>query len=259
MGKVRTRVVGDAEVEKKQKEEQKKKSTEKKSKSVVVSEVKEEVPKKAKKKERVVTSQTKPQTKPHGKKYLKAKAAMDRTKTYTIPEAIIQLKKIKYAGFDESVEIHLNVDKAAMKGEVDLPHSTGKTTRVAVVSDELLEEIEKGVITFDILVTHPSFMPKLARFAKVLGPRGLMPNPKAGTISANPEELVKKFAKGMLRWKSEPKFPLLHEMVGKVSFDDTHLVENIQVLVKSVGKVHIFQAYIKTTMSPSLKLNIDAI
>ena len=117
--------------------------------------------------------------------------------------------------------------------------------------------MEKGKIEFDVLVTHPSFMPKLAKFAKVLGPKGLMPNPKAGTVSMKPEEIVKKFEKGMLRWKTEAKFPLIHQMIGKISFAEKKLIANAEKFISAVGKVHIKNAFIKSTMSPSVKLELD--
>jgi len=116
--------------------------------------------------------------------------------------------------------------------------------------------LEKGKIEFDVLVTHPSFMPKLAKFAKVLGPKGLMPNPKAGTVSTKPEEVVKKFEKGMLRWKTEAKFPLIHQMIGKISFEEKKLIANAEKFIEAVGKTHIKNAFIKTTMSPSIKLEM---
>jgi large subunit ribosomal protein L1 len=152
----------------------------------------------------------------------------------------------------------LNVDEAELKGEVELPHSTGQTVKVTVVDDTVLANIEKGKIDFDVLVTHPSYMPKLAKFAKILGPKGLMPNPKAGTISTNPEEVVKKFSKGVLRWKTESKFPLVHQMIGKISLDTKALVENAEKFIHSVKTNHIKKAFIKSTMSPSLKLDIDS-
>ena len=114
----------------------------------------------------------------------------------------------------------------------------------------------QGKIEFDVLVTHPSFMPKLAKFAKVLGPKGLMPNPKAGTVSTKPEEVVKKFEKGMLRWKTEAKFPLIHQMIGKISFEEKKLIANAEKFIEAVGKTHIKNAFIKTTMSPSIKLEM---
>ena len=263
MGKVKTRILGNEEVEEKQKKEQKLKSKEKKllkKKEVIEPSFTKASPpsgqptgdkpadkeKKAKKIE----------VKSRGKKYLAVKKLVDKTKTYLLKDAVDMLKKMKTAKFDESVEIHFVVDETGLKGELELPHSTGKQVKVAVVDEKLLGELEKGRMDFDILVTHPSFMPKLAKFAKVLGPKGLMPNPKAGTISQKPEDIVKKFSRGVMRWKTEPKFPLIHQMIGKVSFDEKNLIANAEKFLSSVGSKHILKAFIKSTMSPSIKLEI---
>jgi large subunit ribosomal protein L1 len=194
-----------------------------------------------------------------GKKHKDAKKKVDDTKVYVLTEAVALLKKIKYANFDESVELHLNVIEDGLKGEVELPNSTGKTVKVKIVDDKVIEELEKGVIDFDVLVTHPSFMPKLAKFARTLGPKGLMPNPKAGTVSPHPEEVVKKFEKGVLRWKTEPKFPLVHQLIAKGSHEDAKIVENAKAFITAVGKGHISAAYIKTTMSPALMIDLNTI
>jgi large subunit ribosomal protein L1 len=151
----------------------------------------------------------------------------------------------------------MNVVKTGLRGEVELPHSTGKTVRVAIVNDTVLEQLAENKIEFDVLVTHPSFMPKLARFAKLLGPKGLMPNPKAGTISPNPEEVAKKFMKGTLRWKTEPKFPILHQMIGKLSYETKNLSENAQALINAVGKVNIKNVFIASSMGPSVEIEIE--
>jgi large subunit ribosomal protein L1 len=102
-------------------------------------------------------------------------------------------------------------------------------------------------------------MPKLARFARILGPKGLMPNPKSGTISDKPEEVARKFEKGLLRWKTEPKFPLIHQAVGKLSLDEEKLAANTLAFLKSVGRAHIRTAFIKATMTPSIKVNLDSL
>lgn len=275
MGKVRTRILGLEDLEQQQKEEQKKRSAEKKAErgesaeaSAPEAETEEQTdlgpsgskPKKKTQKVNVEDIKRAKKGKSHkrGAKYVKALKQIDsEKKTYSIAEAIPVLKKIAYAKFPESVEVHLNVDKTGLKGEVDLPHSTGKTVRVAIVDDALLEKIEEGKIEFDILVSHPSFMPKLAKYAKILGPRGLMPNPKSGTVSPKPEEVVKKFEKGVLQWKSEPKAPVVHQMVAKLSLGDKEIEENVITFLNSVGKAHISSAFIKTTMSPSLALSLQ--
>ncbi len=266
MGKIRTRVLGLEDVEKKQKADQKQRSVEKKKvRSVGADDKSLEKMEKAKKlieasavrpkKEKEEVKKVKVNVR--GKNHQKAMKLIDKTKTYSLQEAIELLKKVKYAHFDESVELHLVVDAEGLKGEAELPHTTGKVTRVKVVDEKVLADIEEGKFDFDILVTHPSFMPKLAKFARVLGPKGLMPNPKAGTISTKPEEVAKKFEKGALRWKTEAKAPLIHQMIGKISFSTKDLVENAQALLLSVGRSHLQKAFVKTTMSPSIKLNLD--
>lgn len=263
MGKVKPRLIGDTEIEEKQKKEQKAKALEKKilKKKSAVTDVgvdadqpvieKKEKPLKSPKVSRITSVNL------HGKNYQEARKMIDRNKYYSLQEAVTLLKKIKPTKFDQSVELHFVVDESGLKGEVELPFSTGKIVRVKIADDKILSDLEKGKIEFDVLVTHPSFMPKLAKFAKVLGPKGLMPNPKAGTVSMKPEEVVKKFEKGMLRWKTEAKFPLIHQMIGKISFEEKNLIANAEKFLEAVGKSHIQNAFIKTTMSPSVKLELN--
>jgi len=270
MGKIKPRLLGIEEVEEKQKKEQKTKAYEKKLEKKKT--VKEEISKEKKavksKKSSDSEDKAKKQTvskKSRGKKYLEAKKLVDRTKTYSLKEAVALLKKMNVGveharpvlKFDQSVELHLNVDKTGLRGEIEMPYSTGKTVIVKIVDDKILSDLGKGKIEFDILITHPSFMSKLAKFAKVLGPKGLMPNPKTGTVSLKPEEVAKKFEKGTLRWKTELKFPLIHQMIGKISNEDKALVGNAQAFLKSVGSVHIQKAVVKTTMSPGIKITVE--
>lgn len=253
MGKMKPRTLGVEEIEKEQKAKQKEKAAEKKA--TKQPEVVVETPKKKTEKK----TEKKVEKRKIGAKHLKSKKMVDSTKKYSLEEAIALLKKMKYTSFDESVELHMNVEKTGLRGEVELPHATGKTVRVAIVNDAVLNELESGKMNFDILITHPSFMPKLAKYAKVLGPKGLMPNPKAGTISPTPEEVAKKFLKGTLRWKTEPKFPLIHQMVGKLSYDDAKLVENLKAFIEAVGKMHIFQAYLSSTMTPGIRIDLEKV
>jgi large subunit ribosomal protein L1 len=263
MGKIRTRIIGLENIETEQKEEQKKRSLAKKqekaSKDGAEEKAEVEVEKKESEKKSKEEKASPSKAHVHGKKYITAKKNVEKNKKYSLDEAVKLLKKMKYTSFDESVELHINVTTTGAKGEVELPHSTGKTVKVVVVDDAVLADLEKGVINFDILVTHPSYMPKLAKYARVLGPKGLMPNPKAGTISPNPEEVVKKFSKGVLRWKTEPKFPLIHQLIAKISFSETDIAENAKVFLKSVGKANAQKAFIKTSMSPSLLLDLEKI
>ena len=264
MGKVKPRLIGDEEVEKKQKKEQKERAMEKKilksaSNKEKINEEKKPLEEDSAKPVKVPKKPKTPKEASvnlHGKNYQEARKMIDRNKYYTLQEAVSLLKKIKPTKFVQSVELHFVVDEIGLKGEVELPFSTGKIVRVKIVDDKILTDLGNGKIEFDVLVTHPSFMPKLAKFAKVLGPKGLMPNPKAGTVSMKPEEVVKKFEKGMLRWKTEAKFPLIHQMIGKVSFDEKNLIANAEKFIEAVGKSHIKNAFIKTTMSPAVKLEM---
>ncbi|KKT48017.1 MAG: 50S ribosomal protein L1 [Candidatus Gottesmanbacteria bacterium GW2011_GWA2_44_17] len=262
MGKVKPRLLGNEEVEEKQKKEQKAKAMEKKmlkKKDIVGVDhdrpvvIKPPNPLKTPKSPKAKAVSIKP----CGKHYQEAKKMIDGNKYYSLKEAISLLKKMKLVNFDQSVELHFVADETGLKGEIELPFSTGKIVRVKIVDDSILSDLEKGKIEFDVLVTHPSFMPKLAKFAKVLGPKGLMPNPKAGTVSTKPEEVVKKFEKGMLRWKTEAKFPLIHQMIGKISFEEKNLLANAEKFFEAVGKTHIKDAFIKTTMSPVVKLEMS--
>lgn len=189
----------------------------------------------------------------HGKKYLQVRSFVDKTKLYPIAEAVGLLKKMKIASFDETVEVHINTTEKGLKGNVTYPYETGKKTRIAVVDDGLIRDIESGKINFDVLISHPSFMPKLAKLAKILGPRGLMPNPKNGTISDKPEELVKKIS-GASSFKTEPNFPIIHTLIGKISFPEKNLEENFEALIKAIGNQKVISVFIKTTMSPSVKV-----
>src|SRR3989344_2423806 len=213
-------------------------------------------PEEAEKKEVKKAKKEKFQKEPHSAKYNDLSSNLDRTKLYPLPEALELLGKMQRGKFDETVELHINTVTAGISGNVTLPHGTGKKTRVAVADDKIIAEVEKGVINFDILVATPDMMPKLAKVAKVLGPRGLMPNPKNGTITAKPEEVVKKYEGGQINFKTETKNPLLHLTVGKMSFGSEKLSENIESMVNAVKKGNIVNITLKSTMSPGIKIRV---
>ncbi len=114
--------------------------------------------------------------------------------------------------------------------------------------------MEKGKIDFDALVAHPQVMAKVARF---LGPKGLMPNPKNGTISPTPEKVAEKLTGGEIAWKTEADFPIIHQVIGKLSFKDKQLEENFQAFTKSVGETKIKNITLKSTMSPGIKVKFN--
>ncbi len=264
MGKIRVKTLGDEELEKKQQLElQKKKEAkiaEEKAKAQVEAIVEETAPAeekveevKTEKKETVSKKDTKAI---HSQKYNSLAAKVDLTKTYTVKEALELLKDLQRGKFDETVELHINTTTPGISGSITLPHGTGKQTRVAIADDKLLAEIEKGVVNFDILLAVPQMMPKLAKVARVLGPKGLMPNPKNGTITEKPEEAAKKYAGGQFNFKTESKNPLLHLSVGKMSFGSEKLAENITVMLDAVKKANILNITLKSTMSPGVKVRV---
>ena len=272
MGKIRTKIIGLEDVEKKQAEEAKARRLQKAEKTAktVKGDIEKKTPavesvegeksseKESGKKELKSTKKKKAEekkAKKRGVRYQKALKLIDQQKLYSVDKAVELLKKVHFATFDETVELHLNLNETGVKGEVAMPHSTGKQLKIAVVDETVLEQIAKGKIDFDILVTHPSFMPKLVPFAKILGPRGLMPNPKSGTVSDKPEEVAKKLQSGATHYKSEAKFPILHQSVGKLSYPEKSLVENIRAFLESVDQKYIKEAYLTATMTPSVKID----
>ena len=230
---------------------------------------------------------TRPLAERKGKAYKKVAKLVDKTKTYSLADALELATQTATTKFDSTVEIHvrLGVDpKQAdqnIRTTVTLPNGTGKNIRVAaIVADadveavkaagadfageaEVIAMLEKENLAFDVLVAEPQFMPKLGKFARLLGPRGLMPNPKAGTVSANPVQAVKEAKAGKVEYRVD-KQGIVHLGIGKVSFGTEKLVENANVFVNSLKAVrpstlkgnYIISASIATTMGPSIKVEI---
>lgn len=208
------------------------------------------------------------QEKPKKKKKIKVRSTaykeavmkVEPAKLYPINEALELLRKVTLTKFDGSVELHINTTEKGLRGQVQLPHGTGKKVRVMIADtdtiDKLVTEVEKGKIDFDALVAHPSVMGKLARVAKFLGPKGLMPNPKNGTISPTPLKVAKKLEAGEVSWKTEADFPIVHQVIGKMSFKDGQLEENFKAFTKAVGEEKIKSITLKSTMSPGIKVQV---
>lgn len=188
------------------------------------------------------------------KKYMAVRSQVDKTKVYDAFSAIELVKRLSYSKFDGTISVDAVVKETGALGKLTLPHSTGKSVKVAIVDDALIAEIEAGNIDFDYLVTTPQFMPKLAKHARVLGPRGLMPNPKNGTVTGNPEQKKADLEKGELNIKTEKKRPVIHVTIGKVSQDTKELVENFKALVTFLG-TKITKSTISATMSPGVKID----
>ncbi len=206
----------------------------------------------------VKTSETKKAVKKssRSKKYQAVRSQVDKTKTYDVFSAVELVKKMSYSKFGGSIEAHGVLREVGEAAKVTFPHSTGKTVRVAIVDDELLAKIETGTIDFDVLVAAPQFMPKLAKLAKILGPKGLMPNPKNGTLTPKPELKKKELEAGSLVIRTEKKAPLIHLTIGKVNMDTKELVENIDTLIK-VTKGKLLKLSICASMSPSVRVKVE--
>lgn len=186
-------------------------------------------------------------------KYSAVRSQVDKTKLYDTFAAVELVKKLSYTKFAGTVTADVVVKEAGTSVDVTFPHTTGKTLRVAIVTDDLLTQIAAGTIDFDVLITEPSFMPKLARHAKVLGPKGLMPNPKNGTITPNPEIKKKELEGGKTALKTEKKAPLMHVVLGKTSMETKDLVANLNALVEAL-KGRAIKISLSASMSPSVKV-----
>lgn len=189
-----------------------------------------------------------------GKEYQKVKKMVDPTKTYPPKEALELLKKVSFGQFNGTVETHLVVLEKGLSGDVNLPYFVGKARRVVIFNDTLVPEIKAGKINFDVLLALPADMPKILALAKILGPKGLMPNPKNGTLVPDPEKAMSNFSASALHFQTEKDFPLIHAAIGKVNQPIEELSANFETFIKAVNPKNIKKAMIKSSMSPSIKV-----
>ena len=195
-----------------------------------------------------------------GKKYKAMAKTIKKGELYEIAKAVEKLAKLAEKSKLKTVELTLNTIDTGLRGELKLPHSTGKEVKIAIFSDKVVADIEKGKFDFSIPLATPADMPKLARLAKVLGPKGLMPNPKSGTVTDNPEKRMAELtAGGTLPYKTEAKFPIIHLALGKITQDKKDLIENITESLRSIGITKIKSAYLACTHTPSFKLHLGTL
>jgi len=193
--------------------------------------------------------------KKRSKAYIEAKAKIDNTKTYSVKEAIKLVKDTSYSKFDGTIEMHLVIKKKGFSANVKLPYSTGKKRKVEIADEKTIEKLIKGKVDYDVLLATPDMMPKLVPFAKILGPKGLMPNPKNGTLIKEKKD-AKKISANSITLKTEKAQPIIHTIVGKVSQKISELEENIEAITKAIGKKQITKGYLTATMSPSVKIKL---
>jgi large subunit ribosomal protein L1 len=224
-----------------------------------------------------------------GKKYQSAKSQIE-AKAYAIEEALGLLKKLSYAKFDETVDmaVRLGVDPKhsdqMVRGSVVLPHGTGKKVRIAVFakgekekeardsgadvvgSEDLVEKVNKGWMEFDRVVATPDVMGMVGKLGKILGPRGLMPNPKSGTVTFDVSKAIQEIRQGRVEYKVE-KAGIVHLTVGKTSFDARKLKENVDAVMESIIKgkpasskgIYLRSITLSSTMGPGIPVDVNSV
>lgn len=203
------------------------------------------------------TTETKvKKAKVRGKKYQAAKKKIDVSKYYPLTEAIKLVQETSISKFDGKIEAHVTGYDIGNIGEISFPNLETSAKNIVVLNDAVLAEIKEGKINFDILIATPATMPKLLPFARLLGPKGLMPNPKNGTLTDKPEEALKKLSVAKTLIKSEKKAPIIHIIVGKVSQSEKDLVENVAELIKVVKPTKIKKLVLCATMGPAVKVDV---
>ena len=207
--------------------------------------------------EETTKSVIKKPTRVRGKKYVAARKLYDINKLYPLSKAIELVKKTSLSKFDGKIEAHvLGLDMGNI-GEIIFPHLKLATKKIVILNDAILAEIKDGKVNFDVLIATTVTMPKLLPFAKTLGPRGLMPNPKNGTLTDKPEEALKRLSVAKTMIKSEKKAPVIHHVVGTVSQKTEEIVANINELIKVVKPIKIKKLVLCATMSPGIKCEVS--
>ncbi len=204
------------------------------------------------------TEVTKPRKiRTRSKKYTHRRSQVDKTTNYELKKAIELVQKLSSAKHP-TITADINCKDDSYTGEIKFPHSTGKTVNVVIADEKLLKKIEKGEINFDVLLAKPEMMPKIAKLARVLGPKGLMPNPKNKTVTPDPESRKKELEGGKITLKTEKKGPLLHVQIGSTTQPVKEISDNITHLVKSIGAGKIARLTISSTMSPGVKIDLSS-
>ena len=224
------------------------------------------------------------------KKRKEALAKFDKNQAYPLPEAVNIVKSITYTKFDASfdIDVRLGVDprkaNQMVRGIVTLPHGTGKVVRVLVLCtpdkeeeakaagadyvglEEYVDKIKKGWTDVDVIITMPSVMPKIGALGKILGPRGLMPNPKAGTVTMEIGKAVSEVKAGKIDFKVD-KYGIIHTGIGKINFSADKLVDNAREMMATIIKLkptaakgtYIKSIYISSTMSPGVQVDVKSV
>jgi len=191
-----------------------------------------------------------------GKKYQTVKKKVDVTKYYSLKDAVKLVKETSFSKFDGKIEAHVTTLDIGNVGEIIFPHLETASKKIVILNDTILAELKDGKVNFDIIIATPSTMPKLLSFARILGPKGLMPNPKNGTLTDDTEAAVKRLSVAKTMIKTEKKSPVIHIVVGKVSQPAEELAANIEELIKVVKSNKIKKLALCATMGPCVKVEI---
>jgi len=226
----------------------------------------------------------------HSKKYLEKEKLVDKGKLYEVKEAIELLKQTSYAKFDESIEVAIRLGvnpkhaDQQVRSTVILPHGTGKAVRIAVFAkgekikeatdggaevvggEDLIEQVKKGMLDFDVAIATPDMMRDVGQLGKILGPKGLMPNPKSGTVTFDIGKTIKEIRKGKIEFRCD-QYGIVHSAIGKVSFSNEMLYDNFKEFALSILKAkpptvkgqYIKDIALSTTMGPGIKVDLKGI
>ena len=206
-----------------------------------------------------VAETTKVKTAKHrSKKYQAAKKKIDVTKYYELDEAINLVKETSLSKFEGKIEAHITTFDIGNVGEISFPFMETTSKKIVILNEAVLAELKEGNINFDILVATPVTMPKLLPLAKLLGPKGLMPNPKMGTLTDKPEEAIKKLSAAKTIVKTEKKAPVIHIIVGKTSQKNEEVAANINELIKVIKANKIKKFALCATIGPCVKIKVTA-
>jgi large subunit ribosomal protein L1 len=209
--------------------------------------------------------------KPRSKKYQEVAKDLDRDQSYAIAEAIDLVKTLSYSKFEGTLEAHINTSQTGIRGLATLPFVSGKKLKIIAfglktpledveIGDETtLETMEKGKVNADIILTTPEWMPKLAKLAKTLGPKGLMPNPKNGTITNDLKKAAESFQGGQTEYRTESKAAVIHLALGKLNQPTEELAANVKSLLTTLGKSRVKKVTLAPTLGPGVKVNLASL
>ncbi|MEK7184074.1 MAG: hypothetical protein AAB701_00965 [Patescibacteria group bacterium] len=198
-------------------------------------------------------------------RYLKASEAFEKEKTYKLEQALELAQQVSYSTFVGSIELHARIavkkgkTTEGIRGLVQLPHGTGKTINAVILTEEIIDQITKTKqVPYDTLIAPKSLMPKVAAIAKILGPIGKMPSPKAGTVADNPDDVLKAIQSGRVEYRTDASNNI-HLTIGKVDWELPKLLENAQAAIGALPKNQLMSLTVTASMGPGIRIDINSL